>query len=410
MKTLRWSLVVVFASVLVIGGSVARAQGEDLIVSDVFAIQIPGPGIVFVMYKLETIDDVPVTISLFLSTDGGASYPFLCRTVTGDVGAGVRPGEMRFLIWNAGVDIPGVVGDDYTVRVTADDGVPEDFVALSPGLFTMGSPTNEPGRQPNEIQHQVILTRGFFVKRTEVTNQQYMELAQWAFDHGYVTADSSSLYDNLDGSTQSLKLLGADVYEIYFDGGIFRCINPAHPVRYMNWYGSVSYCDWLSLRDGLPRAYNHDTWQCNDGDPYAAAGYRLPTEAEWEFACRAGSTTAFANGPITHILCDPLDPNLDQMGWYCGNASEAHPVAQKLSNAWGLYDMHGNVWEWCNDWYGEYDDVVTDPVGPWDGDRRMSRGGTFANNARFDRSAYRGYTYPSAANFNFGFRPVRSGH
>ncbi len=102
-----------------------------------------------------------------------------------------------------------------------------------------------------------------------------------------------------------MKILGSGSYEISFSNGVFSCINPDHPVKYVTWYGSVAYCDWLSLQQGLPRAYNHATWQCNGGNPYTAAGYRLPTEAEWEYACRAGSTTAFANGPITHTLLQP---------------------------------------------------------------------------------------------------------
>jgi formylglycine-generating enzyme required for sulfatase activity len=197
---------------------------------------------------------------------------------------------------------------------------------------------------------------------------------------------------------------------VSFSAGVFSCINPTHPAKSVTWYGAVAYCDWLSLQQGLPRAYSHSTWECNGGSPYTAAGYRLPTEAEWEYACRAGSTTAFANGAITSIDCAPLDPNLDLMGWYCGNANDgAHPVAQKLPNAWGLYDMHGNEWEWCNDWFGTYGGTVTDPVGPGAGDFRVIRGGNWDWHAQNCRSASRYGSYPyNENNFPFGFRPVRS--
>jgi formylglycine-generating enzyme required for sulfatase activity len=284
------------------------------------------------------------------------------------------------------------------------------FVPIAPGTFIMGSPTDEPGRYGDETQHQVILTHGIYVQTTEVTNQQYMELAQWACDHGYVTATSTDLYDNLDGSTLSLKYLGTGS-DITFSGGVFSCINPTHPVGSLNWYCSVAYCDWLSLQQGLPRAYNHATWLCNGGSPYTAAGYRLPTEAEWEYACRAGSTTAFANGAITTYPygCTPPDPNLDLMGWYCGNTGDdrTHPVGQKLPNAWGLYDMHGNLWEWCGDWYGDYGGTVTDPVGPGAGTFRVIRGGYWYTWLGNCRSANRDSDYPDYPG-SIGFRPVRS--
>jgi formylglycine-generating enzyme required for sulfatase activity len=294
------------------------------------------------------------------------------------------------------------------------EGLLDGFMSIPPGIFTMGSPEDEPGHDSisDEAQHQVTLTHGICVQTTEVTNQQYMELAQWAYDQGHATVDGSSLLDNLDGSTRILKTLGSGNYEISFSNGVFSCINPDHPVKYVTWYGSVAYCDWLSLQQGLPRAYSHATWQCNGGNPYTAAGYRLPTEAEREYACRAGSTTALANGPITQIYCGhPIDPNLDLMGWFCGNADDwTRPVGQKLPNAWGLYDMHGNVWEWCNDWWGEYGGAVTDPVGPGadSSPSRVVRGGGWADNAQYCRSAIRYVNYPYGPSSGIGFRPVRS--
>ena len=154
--------------------------------------------------------------------------------------------------------------------------------------------------------------------------------------------------------------------------------------------------------------------------------YRLPTEVEWEYSARAGSTTAFANGDITELYCD-YDPNLDWMGWYCGNSgviysgcydasdwggpacAGTHTVAQKQSNVWGLYDMHGNVWEWCHDWYGDYTiDSMTDPVGPSTGYTRVRRGGGWSDYARSCRSANRYYVRPDSRGSYMGFRVVLS--
>ncbi len=386
----------------------------ELLVYQVQAAQLPGTARVDVWYKLQTVGGDPVTVSLFLSTDAGASYPYLCQSVTGDVGPGVLPGSDRHIVWDAGADFPGFSSTTCRLRVTAEDSANlDDFVYVTPGVFTMGSPTDEPGRQSDETQHQVTLTHGIYVQTTEVTNQQYMELAQWAYDHGYATVTGSDLFDNLDGSTEILWYhLGDENYEISFSNGVFSCINPDHPVKYVTWYGSVAYCDWLSLQQDLPRAYNHATWQCNGGNPYTAAGYRLPTEAEWEYACRAGSMTAFANGPITYTYnCTPIDPNLDVMGWYCGNdPGWTSPVAQKLPNAWGLYDMHGNLYEWCNDWYGAYGGAVTDPVGPGAGSDRVFRGGCWFFSAPDCRSAFRFVFYPSDADNVIGFRSVRSSY
>jgi len=173
------------------------------------------------------------------------------------------------------------------------------------------------------------------------------------------------VYDNLDGSTQLLKDLGAGGYEITFSAGVFSCINPTHPVKYVTWYGSAAYCDWLSLQQGLARAYNHSTWQCNAGDPYTAPGYRLPTEAEWEYACRAGTQTPFSTG---NCLDAGTEANYQGGIPYTGCPTGPYVgwtvfVGSYSANVFGLYDMHGNLYEWCNDWYGTYGGTVTDPVG-----------------------------------------------
>ena len=138
--------------------------------------------------------------------------------------------------------------------------------------------------------------------------------------------------------------------------------------------------------------------------------YRLPTEAEWEYAARAGSETAFANGIIRVLDCG-YDATLDQIGWYCGNSNRYphDPVATKKPNAWGLYDMHGSVWEWCSDWYGPYPSgAVTDPVGPSKGEERVLRGGGATDESQSCRSANRFSLGPDIRFDNIGFRLVRS--
>lgn len=285
-----------------------------------------------------------------------------------------------------------------------------EMIRIAPGTYMMGCPPSEAGREADETLHSVTLTHAFEVQPTEVTNQQYAEMAQWAYDRNYVTVSNGSIRDNMGGSTQLLKLLGAS-YGISFNNGIFSCSNPTNPVAYVTWYGAAAYCDWLSLQQGYPQSYSHSTWQCNTGRPYSAVGFRLPTEAEWEYACRAGSSAAFTNGAITYPdACAPSDPRLNLVGWYCGNSGLApHPVAQRQPNNWGLYDTHGNLWEWCNDWYvAEYGGTAVDPVGPNTGSLRILRGGNFGNSPGQCRCAVRHQMTPSNVAGGDGFRIVRS--
>ena len=182
-------------------------------------------------------------------------------------------------------------------------------------------------------------------------------------------------------------------------------------MKYVTWYGSVAYCDWLSLQQGLPRAYSHSTWLCNGGNPYTAPGYRLPTEAEWEYACRAGTQTPFNTGTC---LDAGTEANYRGFAPYTGCPSGPYagwtmPVGSYPANAFGLYDMHGNLYEWCNDWYGYYGGTVTDPVGAGAGyAARVFRGGFWSSPARYCRSAVRYLSYPSDVYVDLGFRPVRS--
>ena len=172
------------------------------------------------------------------------------------------------------------------------------------------------------------------------------------------------------------------------------------PVDSVSWFQAVLFCNKLSEREGLVPCYRFEKAQVIwDSD---ANGFRLPTEAEWEYACRAGTETVYHTGNDTE--------DLDVAGYYFDNAdNRTHRVAQKVPNPWGLYDMHGNVWEWCWDWFGEYSRFPEkDPSGPMAGDLKTLRGGIWLFDARGCTSAVRYWLIPRGRSYNVGFRVVRS--
>ena len=261
---------------------------------------------------------------------------------------------------------------DSATEQTDTNGYGMKFNLISAGTFTMGSPVSEPGRESNEIQHEVTLSRSFYLQVAEVTQQQWREVVLAAEAAGHLTVDE--LDENPSG---------------------FSACGDQCPVERVSW---TDVQDWIAALNQL-----EDRTGCN-ASPNSC--YRLPTEAEWEYAARAGSTKAFANGAITETGSN-FDPNLDAMGWYgynnvvynaigdaIGYPYGPKPVTRQQANAWGLYDMHGNVYEWCQDWYGPYESgPVTDPQGPENGTLRVIRGGSWCDFARHCRSAIRfGYS------------------
>jgi formylglycine-generating enzyme required for sulfatase activity len=185
--------------------------------------------------------------------------------------------------------------------------------------------------------------------------------------------------------------------------------NPSHfkgdalPVENVSWYEAVAYCNALSLKEGLTPAYrgSGESMVCD----FSANGYRLPTEAEWEYAAREGTR---AYGGYEYAGGD----NIEELGWYHGNSGgRTHPVGTKAPNGLGLYDMSGNVWEWCWDWYsGSYERRdQTDPRGPPAGTDRVDRGGSALYDAEFLRSANRDGYIPTYRYWFLGFRVCRSG-
>ncbi len=303
------------------------------------------------------------------------------------------------------------------------------LLAIPSGQFLMGLPADERAAWEKANQHQVTINKAFLLGATEVTQGQWRT----------VMGGNPSAFD--------------------------ECGNQC-PVENISWLDAVDFCNRLSDREGLSRCYKDAGWtgraqrvwliirdgtlecrqarganansrksECqgrmgmrlagvdHDDDNVVwnqgCTGYRLPTEAEWEYAARAGTTTAFANGPmlVDGRACErekkcecQSDGNINAVGWYCANSDgRTHPVARKLANTWGLYDMHGNVWEWVWDRYEDHpSDAVSNPTGPPGGLGRMIRGGSWNMRAEACRSGTRSGLAAQTRMPTVGFRLARS--
>ena len=247
-------------------------------------------------------------------------------------------------------DLPREYREDVPGSLTNSIGM--KLVPIPAGTFLMGSPEDEKSRSSDELQHEVTLTEDFYLGMTQVTQAQYKE----------VMGENPSVF-------QGDKVAGRDSSEF--------------PVETVSWEDAIEFCRRLSEFPNEKRA---------------GRVYRLPTEAEWEYACRAGTDTAYSFGDSSE--------ELSEHAWLGENSEDrSHPVALKRPNAWGLYDMHGNIYEWCNDRKGDYpESAVTDPVGAAEGSGRVYRGGSFHSSAGLCRSALRSRYVPSARGGHLGFR------
>lgn len=369
----------------------------------------PWNGLVDITYSLEcdTPDAVMAVSFQGFDYDRNESIPMTALTGDGAGGELLPAGGPYHIVWDSANDWPEGHSSEFTVTVTTEvkETTPLYLVvnlntgAVTPsttgpdlsddtcrttelwlrripkGTFTMGSPTSEKGRDSDETLHLVTLTEDFYIGVFEITQKQYSLIygSNPSSCKGDTRPVESVSYDTIRG-TGSTAGAGWPSYGHAVDGGSFL---------------------------GKLRAKTGKTFD-------------LPTEAQWEYACRAGTTTALNTGK--NLTSTDKDSAMDEAGRYYynqndgkgGNSSNHTKVGSYLPNAWGLYDMHGNVWEWCLDWYksDQGSSAVTDPKGSNQGSYRVLRGGGWSCYAQRCRSAYRSSGNPSYGNYYFGFRVV----
>ncbi len=359
----------------------------------------------------------PVTGATVTLNNSGVPSSELVSSAPGDYTfTNLTAGKYRLCVeavghkkYCADIDIPYTGG---TISVTMDDGIDSlNMVLIHSGTFQMGD-TQGSGYSWELPVHEVTLTNDFYMGKYEVTNGEYVKFlnAQTVIDPNWIQID------NADPGTTEFFSAHAGLYgDILNPSGIKVKKSPVdyenRPVASVTWYGAVAYCNWLSKEYGYT--------------PGTGEGYRLPTEAEWEYACRGGTDTNFYWGNDPNAFDETPAPPAALIFDYCwfvynsntGSGRNHHNVGLKLPNQFGLYDMSGNVFEFCSDWYSggtvnppDYyaNSPANNPTGPATGLSRVVRGGSAFASGSLCRSSDRANNLdPSYANGAFGFRLVR---
>ena len=397
------------------------SQGE-VTVSNVTVAQRVGTDLLDINYDLAASTSTN-TVTVEISTNNGVAwFTPASSNMTGAVGEDVSPGAKRTITWQGARELPPLLFSAVKAKVVADDTpsplylvvdlsggtnasiYPVSYLTTVPsggwsdtykttklvmrkihkGTFTMGSPTGELGRDTYETQHTVTLTKDFYIGVFEVTQRQW-EL---------VMGNKPSYFSN--SSYYATRPVERVSYYDIRENPANSAISPNWPVSSQT--HANSFMGNLRAKTGL-------------------STFDLPTESQWEYACRAGMTTALNTG---HNLTSTLsDPYMDVAGRYYRNGGSGYTqngdtsvatakAGSHLPNDWGLYDMHGNVLEWCLDWYGTYPGTVNDPSGAASGSDRVRRGGSWNYNAGYCRSANRFNANPDNRLNSIGFRAART--
>jgi formylglycine-generating enzyme required for sulfatase activity len=379
-------------------------MAADPVVSNISAVQRAGTKLVDITYNV--VADYPLSVALQISSDAGATFTVPAMTTSGAIGTGVAAGVGKLITWNAGTDWGGQVSATMRFKVTATDVIPPPapagFSLIPAGSYTMGDALD--GNQNGDAPTRTVTVSAFYMAQNLVTKAEWDAVRTWGLANGYPDLVA----------------------------GLGKASN--HPVQTVSWYHMLKWCNARSQQGGFVPVYYTDDAQTTvykTGDvnvtnaqvKWSANGYRLPTEAEWEKAARGGlsgkrfpwgdtisqsQANYYASSAYSYDLSGAV--NNYHPSYTAGGQSYTSPVGSFAANGYGLYDMAGNVWQWCWDWYGSYDPaVLTDPRGPAaSGTYRVFRGGSWFHFANYCRVAYRTYNNPSIS-YNFiGFRVARS--
>jgi formylglycine-generating enzyme required for sulfatase activity len=307
------------------------------------------------------------TAQLTVSGEVGSPFQLQYATAFGDTNLWLPLANMTFLSPSLQVGDPLGADIRYYRTLTI---APSNMVWVGAGTFAMGSPTNEVERNTNELRHSVSFTKGFYIGTYLVTQGGYRSLM------------------NTNPS--------------YFNTNNSFTLDLTRPVEQVTWFDASNYCYRLTQQEQAA------------GRIFTNWAYRLPTEAEWEYACRAGTTNPFCYGNDLHSGLANFNGEYEYVGGTgtVFNASgivtnRSTPVGSYQPNNWGLFDTVGNVWEWCQDWFGNYPaGPVNDPLGPPSGTARVFRGGALNSTGTLCRSAFRNSYNPSSGFNTVGFRLV----
>ena len=378
-----------------------RAEAAAPVITNVRAAQRSGSQLVDVYYNVSAATST-VKISALVSADGGATWTVPAITFTGAYGAGVTTGNDRLLTWNAGLDWGGQFSTACRVRVIADDGTappaPAGMAYIPAGVFQMGDNFYD---ITDALPPHNTFVSAFFMDKNLIAREQWLEVYAWALGHGYT----------------------------FNNGGQFK--DAKHPVHSISWYDAVKWCNARSEKEGLTPCYYTDAGQtavyrtgqvdlANNAVKWAANGYRLPTEAEWEKAARGGLRgKRFPWGDtITHSQANYFSSAgyaydiSKTRGYHPTYGRGTSPVGVFPANGYGLYDMAGNVFQRCWDgygdtWYGQPGATADDSRGPTFVSNRVLRGGSWDSFAGYLRCANRSINPPTNADDSIGFRCVR---